>query len=129
MNSTTQNFKESASAMTITLIGAGNMGGAMLNGWLANMGDDVRFNVVDPDVDNKDIPSDSRITISHDPAEITDALKETNIVLFANKPQIMKDVCEQWQGHIPQSAAIASICAGIPIAFMQHYLGNDRAYI
>lgn len=105
------------------------MGGAMLEGWLKNMSPDVRFNIVDPNINEQDLPNDERITKATNPVDIHDEIADSNLVLFANKPQIMKEVCEQWQGHIPDNAALAMICAGIPIAFPEAFFGKDRTYI
>lgn len=119
----------SETPLTITLVGCGNMGGAMLNGWLKNMSKDTRFNVTDPNPPKGSLAENTQVTYGSNPAEIQDHIAQSDIVFFANKPQIMGQICKEWQSIMPEQATIAHICAGIPLAFLHPYFGAQRPYI
>lgn len=93
--------------MTILIIGCGNMGGAMLTGWLASGLSPDLFTVVDP-------------VLAEAPAGVT-LLREVPAGNFANillgvKPQSLDSVAESVEPAIGPQTVLLSILAGIEIA-------------
>ena len=113
---------------TITLIGCGRMGGAMLQGWLAS-DIDATYNVVEPFGQPEFTKGNSRVAYG----ETTDAIKEqvaaSDVCILAVKPQMMKDVCEALNGTINNDCLILSVAAGQTIANFEAYFGNEQPIV
>ena len=74
----------------VTLVGAGNMGGAMLRGWLSNGMKPEQVTVIDPSPSDtmKDYLSLEQIVCESS----ADKLDTTDVLLVAVKPQMMEKV-------------------------------------
>ena len=88
---------------TILIVGCGNMGGAMLAGWLAGGLDPARFTVVDP-------------LLAQAPAGVT-LLRELpqarfDAILLGVKPQLLGDVAPQLSALAGPDTVVLSILAG-----------------
>jgi len=107
----------------IVSIGGGNMGRAIIGGLLAQGYKQELIAVVDPDPDAR-TKIRQELAVRVDPA-LTD-LANTEIVLLAVKPQIMKPVVEQLSQTIDGSRPLfISIAAGITTAQLARWLGGD----
>ena len=91
---------------TILILGCGNMGGAMLAGWLAGGLDPARFTVVDPLLPQA--PEDVRL-LRELPEERFDA------VLLGVKPQMIDDVAAQIRVLAGAETTLFSILAGVEL--------------
>lgn len=110
------------SGFSICLIGAGNMGGAMLAGWLESGISADRINVVDP------VPSEKMLTVfakagvdhftSAEDAPISDVL------IVAVKPQIIEKVLPSLTNMIGEETAIVSVAAGTTISTISGHVGE-----
>jgi pyrroline-5-carboxylate reductase len=117
----------------LVLLGCGNMGGALLKGWLeAGLGADAVY-VIDPVLaENAVRPTEFR------------ALKNTNIVkaaselpegltaralLIAIKPQMMPLVLPSVQSIVADDTLLLSVAAGTTIANFETYFGSDARII
>lgn len=110
----------------ITVIGAGNMGGALITG-LVNSGNAGDILAVDP---NKDRLEELSRSLSIQTAtEVGDGLKETDIVLLSVKPQIIEEVLKNIQGVANPQALFISIAAGISLDYLAEHLGRERRVI
>lgn len=116
-------------ARTIVLVGCGNMGRAMLEGWLAAgkaaPGD---VTVVEPNDDLRARAEALGVTA----CASSDGLPEGAapfIILFAVKPQVMRDVAVQYRRFAAAGATFVSIAAGTPIAVFEDILGADAPVI
>jgi len=89
------------------LIGCGNMGGAMLDGWLAGGVTPATFTVVDPYVEH--VPDGVRL-FRELPNEEFDA------VLLAIKPQGLSEAAEAIERVIGPRTVLLSILAGVELA-------------
>jgi pyrroline-5-carboxylate reductase len=105
----------------LALIGAGKMGGAMLEGWLALGLNPRNVSIFDPNP-SPEIQSLSAKGVAINPAK--DAAGQPAVVILAVKPQIAADV-------MPSVAAIAgaqtlaiSVMAGKTLSFLQAALPN-----
>ena len=91
---------------SILIVGCGNMGGAMLAGWLADGLDPARFTVVDPVL--AEAPAGVRL-LREVPAEAFD------VVLLGIKPQALGEVAPALE-PATRGAVILSILAGAELA-------------
>lgn len=91
---------------TILFIGCGNMGGAMLRGWLAAGMPPSRFTVVDPVLDQ----TPSGVELLRELPE-----RRFDAILLGVKPQLLGEVAPQLAG-LTRGATVLSILAGVELA-------------
>lgn len=91
---------------SILIFGCGNMGGAMLAGWLAGGLDPARFTVVDPFLPQA--PAGVEL-LREVPARAFDA------VLLGVKPQMLDDVAALLAPALGQGTVLLSILAGVEL--------------
>ena len=106
----------------LVLVGAGNMGGAMLNGWLDAGTDPAAILVIDPK------PSDamaSRLAASGVRCESAAPEGMTaGILMLAVKPQIMDAVIDGVKGLVGPETVSLSVAAGKTLAYFEQRLGG-----
>lgn len=106
----------------IVLVGAGNMGGAMLSGWLKSGIDGASVVVLDPG------PSESMagLIAEHGARHVRHAPDDlkAGVLFLAVKPQIMEAVIATLKGLVGANTVIVSVAAGKTLAFMQQHLGQ-----
>ena len=112
---------------TLVLVGAGKMGGAMLEGWLKGGADPARVVALDPapPQEVQKLLANKGVRLNPPVSGITDA----EVVVVAVKPQIMEDVLP---GVVPLKASkplILSIAAGKTIASFERHFGAGAAVI
>jgi pyrroline-5-carboxylate reductase len=88
------------------LVGAGNMGGAMLRGWLAGGGRQSPISVIDPYVDA--VPDGVTLLRSIPPGD-----EQPDILVLAVKPQQLGDVTEVFGRKTGAPRLLLSILAGV----------------
>lgn len=112
---------------TLVLVGAGKMGGAMLEGWLKAGADPKKIVALDPGPPPEVVAMLAKHGIRHNPdvSTITDA----EIVLVAVKPQMMDEVLKPLGGLAKSRPAILSIVAGKTIAKLAAHFGTDASII
>ena len=98
---------------SILILGCGNMGGAMLSGWLAAGFDPARFTVVDPFL--AEVPAGVRL-LRELPAERFDC------ILLGVKPQTVDEAAAALASVIDGSTVLLSILAGTEIASLAERL-------
>lgn len=107
---------------SIVLVGAGNMGGAMLSGWLKNGVPGASVTVVDPS------PSDAmRAMMSDAGATHVTAIPEgmsADILFLAVKPQLMDAVLPPLKALVGDATVVVSVAAGKTLSSMQIHLGE-----
>ena len=92
---------------SILLIGCGNMGGAMLAGWLASGMQPSRFTVVDPYLD----AAPASVELLRDLPE-----RRFDAILLGVKPQMLGDVAPQLTRLAGSETVLLSILAGVELA-------------
>ena len=111
--------------MTITIIGAGNMGGAIARALVSYAGQDA-----------SDITCTARSAATLAKFEggfnlTTDncrAVEGANLVIFAVKPWLMEEVVSGLAPHIDiEKQIVASVAAGISFGQLSHWLGGTPA--
>jgi pyrroline-5-carboxylate reductase len=111
------NVPEISSQMLI--VGCGNMGGAMLRGWLASGRSPSHFTVIDPVV--QDLPLGVRHVAS------TDALDEVfHTVLLGIKPQMLESLAPAIRTRIAPDALVLSILAGAMTPALAAFFPDTR---
>jgi pyrroline-5-carboxylate reductase len=112
---------------TLVLIGAGKMGGAMLEGWLKAGADARRIVVFDPGPPDEVKALLSRHGIRHNPP--VDSVRDAEVVLVAVKPQVMDEVLRPLSGLAAARPLVLSVVAGKTIAKLATHFGTDAAII
>lgn len=101
------------------LVGAGNMGGAMLRRWIDAGTDPATVTVVDPGT--PDLPAGIR-HLGVPPIEA-----EPDVLLLAVKPQLLDAVAPTW-ADVP-AALMVSILAGVDVASLRARFPRARAVV
>ena len=105
----------------LVLLGCGKMGGAMLDGWLAEGLDPQSVWVIDP------MPSDRVLALG---VHVNGDLPEAPAVLIlAVKPQMMGDALGQVAGFGEGETLVISIAAGTQIAVFEDVFGTKTPVI
>ena len=113
---------------TITFIGAGNMARSLISGLIQDK-TDLNIRVSDP---NKEALSSIQKINPEIEAyqDNTAAIKGTDVVVLAVKPQIMQVVCEPMLKAIQtEKPLVISIAAGVGIKKMSQWLGGESLAI
>lgn len=104
----------------ILLVGCGNMGGAMLAGWLRAGASPSRFTIVDP-----------QLVAAPDGVELVRAIpydRRFDAVLLAVKPQMLADLAPQ-VAPVADGAVLLSILAGVQLASLSVHFPGARAVV
>jgi len=111
-----------ASTGPIVLIGAGNMGGALLTGWLKNGVPGSSVIVVDPNPSEpmrKMIEDAGASHVIGVPAGVT-----AGVLFVAVKPQVMDAVLPPLKAAVGTDTVVVSIAAGKTLASLEKHLGE-----
>ncbi|MBY5808870.1 pyrroline-5-carboxylate reductase [Rhizobium leguminosarum] len=114
--------KAFSSTHPVVLIGAGNMGGAMLSGWLKSgvPGSDVI--VVDPGPSPAMLSTISAAGATHLTALPTDL--KASVLFLAVKPQVMEAVLPAVKSAVGPETVVVSVAAGKTLGFIEKHLGK-----
>jgi len=112
---------------TLALIGAGKMGGALLEGWLRQGIDPAQVVAFDPHPppEMAAVLKDRNIRHNPDPA----ALERLEAVLVAVKPQFMDEALAQAKPLARHRPLVISVAAGKTIATFEQWGGKDAAVV
>jgi pyrroline-5-carboxylate reductase len=103
---------------TIVLVGAGKMGAAMLQGWLARGLDPLNVTVVEPQP-SEDIKALNTRGVQLNPVENTTA---AGAIVIAVKPQVADAVVPPLAAMADASTVVVSIMAGKTLGFLERAL-------
>ena len=116
------------SGKTIAILGTGNMGEALISG-LISSGTSLKEDITCTDIREdhlKEIHEKYGVkTISSN----IDAVKTSEIVIYAVKPQIMAQALKETADILDMSKLIISIAAGVPLAAMESCLNKNLRLI
>jgi pyrroline-5-carboxylate reductase len=112
---------------TLVLVGAGKMGGAMLEGWLRSGADPKGIAALDPapPPEVKALLRRHAIRLNPPVSAVTDAA----VVVISVKPQVMEDVLPGIVSLGRSKPLILSVAAGKTIASFARHFGADAAII
>ena len=106
----------------IVLVGAGNMGFAMLKGWKS--GTPHRFTVVEPAQQLRDRAAAEGVTALADLGDWHGSA-DADAIVIATKPDIVGAVCSKAGRALRTGGVVISVAAGKSIRFMTETLGSD----
>lgn len=108
---------------TIGFIGAGNMASALIGGMIDKIAQPDHIVVFDPDTEKTTgLRDEFSIRIAADNGGL---LRDSDVVVLAVKPQIMRDVLTPLESVLPEPAPlVVSVAAGIRIASIEKWLGR-----
>jgi pyrroline-5-carboxylate reductase len=109
-------------AGTVVLVGCGQMGSAMLRGWLASAAA-ARFVVVEPAATPEMLAPSPRVDACRSPSELP-GLLAPDAVVFAVKPQVINDIVPAYRRFVRPQTVFMSIAAGTTIANLALHLGD-----
>jgi pyrroline-5-carboxylate reductase len=112
----------------ITFIGAGNMASSLVGGIIAKGFDPLNITVTDVnDSQLAQARSQFQVNTSRDNLN---ACQKADVIVLAVKPQVMGDVVAPLQDIVAtRKPLIISIAAGITLAKLQGWLGQDTAIV
>jgi pyrroline-5-carboxylate reductase len=114
------------SSPAILLIGAGKMGGAMLEGWLKQGTRPDQLTVLDP------YPSDRMKELARAGLRLSPAIQEIGIaevIILAIKPQMLDAAAENLKAVVGPKTLVISILAGKNIADIQARVPHLKAIV
>lgn len=114
--------------ISVILVGCGNMGHAMLAGWLAS----ARLKpgevaVVEPNDALRARAAGMGVRVAADPSPFV--AETPRLVILAVKPQVIAEVAAQYRGFADRGSAFLSIAAGTPVSTFEAILGADAAIV
>jgi pyrroline-5-carboxylate reductase len=112
---------------TLVLVGAGKMGGALLEGWLRSGIDATRVVVLDPSPPDEVSQALIRHSVRHNPD--VSSIDRPEVILIAVKPQMMDDVLPAVAGLKSSKPLVLSVVAGKTIASLEKHFGRNAAVI
>ena len=114
-------MSEAAAAGRLLLIGCGQMGSAMLRGWLARHAAQ-KFDVVEPAGSPLDLANTAGISWHEDATSVPDITPDA--VVIAVKPQTIDTVLPPYRRFVRPGTVFLSIVAGKPIGALARHLGD-----
>ncbi|MBB3309202.1 pyrroline-5-carboxylate reductase [Rhizobium sp. BK196] len=106
----------------VVLVGAGNMGGAMLSGWLKSGVPGSAVIVVDPGPSPAMISTIADAGATHVTA--VPANLKAGVLFLAVKPQVMEAVLPAVKSVVGAQTVVVSVAAGKTLAFLEKHLGE-----
>jgi pyrroline-5-carboxylate reductase len=117
---------EPSERIRLLTIGAGRMGGALVQGWL-DAQIDAEITAIDPNLSELEYSrlESAGVQFSEGPHDLHG---QFHAVVLAVKPQMMREVAQQYKAAA-QGALVISVAAGIRIATLESLLGPKTAII
>lgn len=112
---------------TLVLIGAGKMGGAMLEGWLRIGMNPGGISLIDPNPSDEMVALASEKGMALNPS--ADAIAPTEVLVLATKPQMLDTAAPSVQAFIHPKTLVISILAGKTLGDLSARLPNANAVI
>lgn len=112
--------KSAASKHHVVLIGCGKMGGAMLEGWIADTNLDAHFSIIEPFQDHLGWTASHANIALFDSCAASKAasIPPATMVVLAVKPQMMDEAIDHFAHMIDDDTAFLSIAAGITTVWL-----------
>jgi pyrroline-5-carboxylate reductase len=119
---------KNANKITLTMIGCGKMGGAMMRGWL---GADIIADsfIYTRSAIDADISEHHDVSAYTDTATLKSNLAESDVLILAVKPQGMAQLLDGIKNDLPKDLTIISVAAGLGHAFFAPHIGSSHPFI
>lgn len=112
----------------LLLVGCGRMGGALLDGWIADGLSPAQVTIVEPFVEAHAPLLEKGCHCVSGTSELDVGLRPT-LVLFAVKPQMMAEVIPSYRPFVSPNCVFLSIAAGTKISQMEEALGSGASIV
>jgi len=112
--------------MKILLIGWGNMGDAMLQGWVRSP-DVTHIDAVSPHA--KDRPAQTKVSAFGSIEEWASQKRDVDMAVLAFKPFKFVEICPGLKPYLKPDLPILSVAAGITLSQLTEFLGEDHPFI
>ena len=114
----------------VLMVGAGKMGGALIESWLKKKTTQPsNIVLVEPNIERAKYFRDIYTLYTFETPEAINAGLGEAIILFAVKPQMMDEVVPLYKPLIQPGRLILSIAAGTPISYFEDRLGANTAVV
>lgn len=111
----------------IAFIGSGNMSGAVIGGMVSSSFSGDQITACAPSAKNIQLLAQKySVLTSHDNGATA---ATADVVVLGVKPQMLKEVALELREHLAHKPLIVSLAAGIPMASLSRWLGDDLAII
>ncbi len=110
----------------IAIIGFGNMGKALAEGFINNGINKSRIHAVDPSEKAEKLAKELGIDFSYG---IKGLARPPSVFILAVKPQIMAETLLELKDRVSETTCFLSIAAGVSIKTLQNNLGDDARII
>nr|WP_321443804.1 pyrroline-5-carboxylate reductase [uncultured Cohaesibacter sp.] len=113
--------------ISLVLVGAGKMGGAMLAGWLDMGLDAAKTVVIDPSQ-----PADIAKAAAQKGFRLVpdaEGIAQPDLMVIAIKPQMMETVLPGLKSLVGPKTVVVSVAAGTPVATFQKHFGADTLVV
>ena len=110
---------------TLVLLGAGKMGGAMLEGWIKGGADPARIVALDPAP-----PAEVKALIERHGVRLNpeiSTIQDAEVIIAAVKPQLMEEVLPNVVPLKASKPLVLSVAAGKTIASFERHVGDFRS--
>jgi pyrroline-5-carboxylate reductase len=114
-----------AGAHRVILVGCGNMGSALLAGWLARGMAPAAIHVVEPDPRRRAHIA-AGVACSDDAGGVAHV---ADVIVLAVKPQLLAEVAPAFAHHADAGSLILSIAAGRTLAALARWLGARASIV
>ncbi len=111
----------------VVLVGAGKMGGALLDGWLALGLEPANMVALDPNLPDEAAATLAAKGVAANPAY--DSIPPAGVLVLAVKPQVAPAVIASVRGLVGPETVVVSIMAGRTIGFLEKALTHRTAII
>ena len=112
--------------LSLTLVGAGKMGGAMLAGWLDMGLDAAKTTVIDPGASENiaQMAAARGFQLVKAPEDVSkEDSPGSDVLIIAIKPQMMDQVLPALSGLVGPESIVISVAAGTPVSAFQAQFG------
>ena len=113
----------------LLLVGAGKMGGALLEGWLSQGLDPAQVIVSDPAPPADIAALFERHGIANDIANDIALARDPAVIVIAVKPQLIDEILPSVAPLAGKETLILSIAAGRPLASLTRHFGSGAAIV
>lgn len=114
--------------LSVLLVGCGNMGRAMLGGWLKKGINPANVRVINRRLDALSEFQQQKVLCYKTAGEL-DATFKPNAVVLAVKPQIVGDVAADYQKYVGSGTTFISVAAGKSLSSLEQVLGERASII
>ena len=109
----------------ILLVGCGNMGSALIRGWLKHGWSQNDIEVIDPSEAAQSIADSLGVRV----AQKVSIEIEADIIVLAVKPQSLDQILPDYKKFVSSDRVFLSIAAGKSIRFYETFLGKEAAIV